>query len=73
MMKCEYCGHMANTRSSFPVDATTTERYMQCSNVNCGHTFVTAETKIRSIMIPGKISPVEPHPDKFNQQQLALD
>ncbi len=73
MMKCEFCGHMAHTRSSYSASNTCTERYLQCTNINCGHTFVTAETKIRSIMTPGKVMPAEPHPDKFDQQQLSLD
>ncbi len=70
MMRCELCGHMAHTRSSQTVTTTTTERYLQCTNINCGHTFVTMETKVRSIMVPGAIQPVLPHDDKNGQQQI---
>jgi hypothetical protein len=63
---------MAHTRSSQSITNTTTERYMQCQNVNCGHTFVTLETKVRSIMVPGKVDPVSPHDDPNGQQQITF-
>ncbi|ATM79374.1 late control protein B [Serratia fonticola] len=72
MMRCEICGCMAHTRSSQSITATTTERYLQCTNINCGHTFVTMETKVRSIMIPGKTEPVSPHETPKGQQQITF-
>ncbi|HHH1620506.1 TPA: ogr/Delta-like zinc finger family protein, partial [Yersinia enterocolitica] len=45
----------------------TKERYHQCINVNCGHTFVTLESFMRSISKPGEINPVQPHPQTSGQ------
>ncbi|WP_261006278.1 ogr/Delta-like zinc finger family protein [Yersinia aldovae] len=45
----------------------TKERYHQCINVNCGHTFVTMESFMRSISKPGEINPVMPHPQTGGQ------
>ncbi|MDI5454500.1 ogr/Delta-like zinc finger family protein, partial [Salmonella enterica subsp. enterica serovar Cerro] len=39
----------AHTRSSFQVSSETKERYNQCTNIECGHTFVTHETFVRSV------------------------
>ncbi|OVZ83934.1 hypothetical protein CBW52_01895 [Yersinia kristensenii] len=36
-------------------------------NVNCGHTFVTMESFMRSISKPGEINPVIPHPQTGGQ------
>ena len=44
MMICPLCGSAAHTRSSFQVSSLTKERYNQCQNINCSHTFVTHET-----------------------------
>lgn len=44
MMNCPLCGQAAHTRSSFQVSSQTKERYNQCTNIECGHTFVTHET-----------------------------
>ncbi|TBL60243.1 ogr/Delta-like zinc finger family protein [Hafnia paralvei] len=39
----------------------TKERYSQCTNINCGHTFIAHETFVRSIMTPGKVIEVQAH------------
>ncbi len=44
MMNCPMCGQAAHTRSSFQISNETKERYNQCTNIECGHTFVTHET-----------------------------
>ncbi|WP_413734402.1 ogr/Delta-like zinc finger family protein [Sodalis sp. RH21] len=70
MMKCPLCGLSAHTRSSRQLSIETKERYSQCTNIHCGHTFITMETFIRSIMTPGKIENALPH--RPNNQQRAL-
>lgn len=70
MMNCPLCGQAAHTRSSFEVSRQTKERYNQCTNIECGHTFVTHETFVRSVCRPQKISSAPPHP-KGLQQQLS--
>lgn len=67
MMHCQYCKHAAHARSSRYLSDTTKERYHQCTNINCGHTFATMETVTRSIMTPGDVIPAPPHPDKARQ------
>ncbi|EBH6781532.1 late control protein B [Salmonella enterica] len=63
MMICPLCGHVGHVRSSFRIPKTNVvERYMVCTNINCGHTFITHESFTRSIMRPGTIDPVTPHP-----------
>ncbi|ENM2868162.1 ogr/Delta-like zinc finger family protein [Citrobacter koseri] len=70
MMNCPLCAQAAHTRSSFQVSTQTKERYNQCTNIECGHTFVTHETFVRSVCRPEKISAAPPHP-KGMQQQLV--
>ncbi|CAD5484577.1 ogr/Delta-like zinc finger family protein [Escherichia coli] len=70
MMICPLCGSAAHTRSSFQVSSLTKERYNQCTNIECGHTFVTHETFVRSVCRPQKISAAPPHPNGI-QEQLA--
>ncbi|ENB7107598.1 ogr/Delta-like zinc finger family protein [Salmonella enterica] len=63
MMICPLCGHVGHVRSSFRIPRTNVvERYMVCTNINCGHTFITHESFTRSIVRPGTIDPVTPHP-----------
>ncbi|EJC0948215.1 ogr/Delta-like zinc finger family protein [Salmonella enterica] len=63
MMICPLCGHVGHVRSSFRIPRTSVvERYMVCTNINCGHTFITHESFTRSIVRPGTIDPVTPHP-----------
>ncbi|HAY5250948.1 TPA: transcriptional regulator [Shigella flexneri] len=66
------CGSAAHTRSSFQVSSLTKERYNQCQNINCSHTFVTHETFVRSIATPKESNPVQPHPMKSGQVALSL-
>ncbi|EOG3473116.1 ogr/Delta-like zinc finger family protein [Salmonella enterica] len=62
-MICPLCGHVGHVRSSFRIPRTNVvERYMVCTNINCGHTFITHESFTRSIVRPGTIDPVTPHP-----------
>ncbi|HDL8054615.1 TPA: ogr/Delta-like zinc finger family protein [Yersinia enterocolitica] len=67
MFNCPLCLGAAHTRSSSQITIETKERYHQCINVNCGHTFVTMESFMRSISKPGEINPVEPHPQNGGQ------
>ncbi|OHF67784.1 ogr/Delta-like zinc finger family protein [Salmonella enterica] len=63
MMICPLCGYVGHVRSSFRIPRTNVvERYMVCTNINCGHTFITHESFTRSIVRPGTIDPVTPHP-----------
>ncbi|HBC5608069.1 TPA: ogr/Delta-like zinc finger family protein [Klebsiella oxytoca] len=50
----------------------TKERYNQCQNINCSHTFVTHETFVRSISTRKDAHPVQPHPTNSGQAALAL-
>lgn len=72
MRICPLCGSAAHTRSSFQVSSLTKERYNQCQNINCSHTFVTHETFVRSIATPKESNPVQPHPMKSGQVALSL-
>lgn len=67
MMNCPLCGYTAHTRSSFQVSEKTKERYNQCQNIECGHTFITHETFVRSIAIPQKVCAAPPHPGAGGQ------
>ncbi|WP_254304280.1 ogr/Delta-like zinc finger family protein [Candidatus Sodalis sp. SoCistrobi] len=51
---------------------TTKERYNQCTNINCGHTFITHETFTRSICVPRQIEPAPPHPGQSDQGMLQF-
>ncbi|MEA9393285.1 DNA-binding transcriptional regulator [Acerihabitans sp. TG2] len=72
MMHCPLCRHAAHARSSRYLSESTKERYHQCTNINCGHTFVSMESVTRSIMVPGQIQPAIPHPTAGNQVQMSL-
>ncbi|WGL96646.1 ogr/Delta-like zinc finger family protein [Arsenophonus nasoniae] len=72
MMRCPLCGYAAHTRSSLQISTKTKERYNQCQNINCGATFVSHETVARFISQPGKVEPVNPHPDRFEQMAFHL-
>ena len=71
MMNCPMCGQAAHTRSSFQVSNETKERYNQCTNIECGHTFVTHETFVRSVCRPQKISAAPPHPKVCRNNSLT--
>ncbi|WP_071789819.1 ogr/Delta-like zinc finger family protein [Franconibacter helveticus 513] len=70
MMNCPLCGKAAHTRSSHQVTPMTKERYNQCQNIECSHTFITLETFVRSIACPGKVVAAPPHPDKGGQSHM---
>lgn len=70
MMNWPMRDQAAHTRCSFQVSSETKERYNQCTNIECGHRFVTHETFVRSVCRPQKISIAPPHP-KGMQEQLA--
>ncbi|WFW59115.1 ogr/Delta-like zinc finger family protein [Citrobacter freundii] len=72
MMICPLCGNSAHTRSSFQVSSTTKERYNQCQNINCSHTFITHETYVRSIATPKETNVVQPHPPNSGQVAMSL-
>jgi len=72
MFHCNLCSTAAHARSSRYLSENTKERYHQCQNINCGHTFVTMETVERSIMLPGKIIPAPPHPNHCGQQNMWM-
>ncbi|ATZ10475.1 ogr/Delta-like zinc finger family protein [Erwinia amylovora] len=71
MMNCPLCGRSAHTRSSFQVSAETKERYNQCTNIECGHTFVTHETFVRTVSRPAKISSAPPHKTGVPEKRLS--
>ncbi|HBR1354042.1 TPA: ogr/Delta-like zinc finger family protein, partial [Klebsiella quasipneumoniae subsp. quasipneumoniae] len=56
----------------FQVSSMTKERYNQCQNINCSHTFVTHETFVRSISTPKEAHHVQPHPTNSGQAALSL-
>ncbi|EOT3027037.1 ogr/Delta-like zinc finger family protein [Escherichia coli] len=58
--------------AGFLISSLTKERYNQCQNINCSHTFVTHETFVRSIATPKESNPVQPHPMKSGQVALSL-
>ncbi len=70
MMKCPLCGELARTRSSRDVTTETKERYNQCTNINCGATFVSHESLSRFITKPHLIEAVIPH--QTNDKQVTL-
>ncbi|WP_437887776.1 ogr/Delta-like zinc finger family protein [Phytobacter sp. V91] len=72
MIDCPLCGNAAHTRSSFKVTNQTTERYCQCQNVECGHTFVTHESFVRSITTPTLVNAAPPHPGGDGQTHMAF-
>jgi len=39
---------------------------------HCSHTFVTMETIERTIMRPGHVVPVLPHPNNYGQQSMLM-
>lgn len=47
---CPHCEKKANIRTSKHITAITRELYYQCSNVNCGHTWVALISAIRTIV-----------------------
>ncbi|MBH2916832.1 ogr/Delta-like zinc finger family protein [Serratia marcescens] len=51
-----------HVRTSRYLSQQTKERYHQCQNINCGHTFKTMETYQCAIMTPGRVDAVPPHP-----------
>ena len=61
MMNCPMCGQAAHTRSSFQVSSETKERYNKCTYIECGRTFVTHETFVRSVCRPQKKSAPHRH------------
>ncbi|MEG0233751.1 MAG: DNA-binding transcriptional regulator [Hafnia sp.] len=72
MFHCPLCKNAAHARSSRYITDTTKERYHQCQNINCGHTFKTMETFESSIMLPGTVIPAKPHPERNGQQTLWM-
>ncbi|MGO4746541.1 ogr/Delta-like zinc finger family protein [Serratia quinivorans] len=72
MMHCPLCGQAAHTRSSSYITSTIKERYNQCTNINCGGTFVSHETFTRMISQPQTVDPVQPHPKSNGQTSLIF-
>ncbi|WP_081712353.1 ogr/Delta-like zinc finger family protein, partial [Asticcacaulis benevestitus] len=50
MFHCPLCQTAAHARTSRYLSQHTKERYHQCQNINCGHTFKTMETYDSAIM-----------------------
>lgn len=46
---CPHCGAPAHTRTSRAMSEITRESYMQCTNVECAHTWVTHTSAVRTI------------------------
>lgn len=51
---CPHCGALANTRSSRRQSIMLRESFMQCSDLECGHTFVTLTEVVRTLSPSGK-------------------
>ncbi|EGY28614.1 Ogr/Delta-like zinc finger protein, partial [Candidatus Regiella insecticola 5.15] len=47
--------------------------YQQCTNINCGHTFITMETFVRSIVKPQNVQSAPPHPAKNAQVGFCFE
>lgn len=48
-INCPHCSSVANIRSSRRVTRFTRELYCQCSNLECGHTFVALTEVVRTL------------------------
>jgi transcriptional regulator NrdR family protein len=72
MFHCPICKNAAHTRSSRYLSENTKERYNQCQNINCGHTFKTMESFDGSIVKPSLICAVMPHPTSHGQQTFMM-
>ena len=57
-MKCPHCDSVAHTRASKRISRLSRESYFQCSNLQCGHTFV-GVTEIVRTLSPSAM----PHPE----------
>ena len=65
-MKCPHCGNWAAARSTEDVTATSRKAWLQCSNMECGHTFTAALTVLETlspsaIPNPAVVIPQSPH------------
>lgn len=49
-IKCPHCGSKANIRSSRELSEISRELYYQCENVECGHTWRSLLSMIRTIV-----------------------
>ncbi len=47
--KCPHCGSCAKVRSSKEESKLVTKRYLQCQNIECGHTYATMEEIVHTI------------------------
>lgn len=63
-MDCPHCGSKSSIRTSRPVSRMTRELYCQCTNLDCGHTFVSLVEVVRTLS-PSSI------PDPDIARQLA--
>ena len=57
MIRCPHCGCPAHTRRTEYQSELTRELRYQCTNIDCGHTFVSLEQIVRTISpsaIPSK-------------------
>ena len=48
-MKCPHCGNWAAARSTEDVTLTSRKAWLQCSNMECGHTFTAALTVLETL------------------------
>nr|WP_237658052.1 MULTISPECIES: ogr/Delta-like zinc finger family protein [Enterobacter] len=55
------CGQAASTPSSLQVSSESKEHYNQCTNIECGYTFLIHETFVSSVCRPQKISAAPPY------------
>ena len=65
-MKCPHCGNWAAARSTEDVTLTSRKAWLQCSNMECGHTFTAALTVLETlspsaIPNPAVVIPQSPH------------
>ncbi|MEW6166039.1 MAG: ogr/Delta-like zinc finger family protein [Pseudomonadota bacterium] len=82
-VKCPHCDAPARCRSSKPMSPTSREQKLQCTNVECAHTWVAVTEAVRTIapsMTPNPkvhipLSPRSPAyvPPETKQMGLALE
>lgn len=79
--KCHHCGSPATIRTSRKLSELSTEQGFQCTNIECGHTWVALTSAIRTL-VPSQqpnpkvfvpLSARSPHFAKAIPGQLALD
>lgn len=69
---CPSCGKTANTRWSRRVSVTLIERYYQCSDHICGHSFKAIEESIETISPSSITEPLQRLPQSSRAKLAAI-